>query len=96
MEMKAIQPIEVITDILCDVCDQSTKHELDGTHLFEVGQLKANWGYGSKHDGERYQLDLCESCFFYAISVLKREKRDRHMFDEDFDLSQLDDFGLQK
>ena len=65
---------EVIVDILCDVCHQAT--------ALEFGTLKAHWGYGSKHDGERYEVQLCETCFFYALTVLKTAKRDHHMFDE--------------
>ena len=55
----------------------------------------AHWGYGSKHDGERYELQLCEKCFFYALATLKKERVDEFMFDENFDPSTLDGFGLK-
>jgi len=54
MEVKAKKLEEVIVDILCDVCHQAT--------ALEFGTLKAHWGYGSKHDGERYEVQLCETC----------------------------------
>ena len=55
----------------------------------------AHWGYGSKHDGERYELQLCEKCFFYALATLKKGRADEFMFDENFDPSTLDGFGLK-
>ena len=45
--------------------------------------------------GERYELQLCEKCFFYALTTLKKERADEFMFDENFDPSTLDGFGLK-
>ena len=87
MEIKQLKQVEVVTDVVCDVCNQSTK--------LEFGTLWAHWGYGSKHDGERYELQLCEKCFFYALTTLKKERADEFMFDENFDPSTLDGFGLK-
>ena len=53
MEIKQLKQVEVVTDVVCDVCNQSTK--------LEFGNLSAHWGYGSKHDGEKYELQLCEN-----------------------------------
>ena len=87
MEIKKLQQVKVITDVLCDVCNQSAK--------LEFATLSAHWGYGSKHNGERYELQLCEKCFFYALETLKKQRRDRLMFDENFDPASLDKFGLK-
>ncbi|WP_347456084.1 hypothetical protein ABEF89_00535 [Acinetobacter thermotolerans] len=87
MEIKELKQVEVITDVLCDVCMQSTQ--------LEFGTLSANWGYGSKYDGQRYELQLCEQCFFYALAILKKERADQSMFDEKFDPATLDRFGLK-
>ena len=38
MEIKELQHVEVITDVLCDVCGQSTQ--------LNYGELKAEWGCG--------------------------------------------------
>ncbi len=46
-----VLPTETVADITCDVCCQSTRVE---GHGFQFGALQAHWGYGSKHDGERY------------------------------------------
>lgn len=87
MEVKATQLKEVTVDVLCDICDQAT--------TLEFGTLKAHWGYGSKHDGERYEVQLCETCFFYTLTTLKIAKRDHHMFDETFNFAELEKFGLK-
>ena len=79
MEIKQLKPVEVVTDVLCDVCNQSTK--------LEFGNLSAHWGYGSKHDGEK--------CFIYALATLKKERVDEFMFDENFDPSTLEGLGLK-
>ena len=52
MEIKQLQQVEVMTDVVCDVCNQSTK--------LEFATLSAHWGHGSTHDGERYELQLYE------------------------------------
>lgn len=83
MEVKAIQPQQVIADVCCDVCSE----------FAACGYLNARWGYGSRHDGNRYEVQLCESCFFYALTTLKAAKRNHHLFDENFDYSELDNFG---
>ena len=49
----------------------------------------------STHDGDRYELQLCEKCFSYALATLKKERRDAFMFNENFDSASLDEFGLK-
>jgi len=85
-----VLPTETVADITCDVCCQSTRVE---GHGFQFGTLQAHWGYGSKHDGERYEVHLCEACFFRALSGLRRERMVNTMFDENPD-SADDEFGL--
>ncbi len=87
MEIKQLQQVEIMTDVVCDVCKQSTE--------LQFATLSAHWGYGSAHDGERYELQLCEKCFFYALATLKKQRRDALMFDENFDPASLDEFGLK-
>lgn len=50
-------------------------------------------GYGSKHDGERYEVHLCEFCFFRTLSALRRERMVNTMFDEEPDTTE-GEFGL--
>ena len=79
--------LEQTTDILCDVCMESIQRN--------YAVLSAHWGNGSKHDGEQYELHLCEACFFATVATLKREHRVKQMFNEDFNEAALERFGLK-
>ncbi len=82
--------IETVIDVLCDACSCSTRSENGG---LQCATLHAHWGYGTRHDGERYELHLCEDCFFKTIAYLKQERRTEHLFgDEAADVP--DNFGL--
>lgn len=72
-------------DVLCDVCGTSTRVPGYGE---QFGALQASWGYGARHDGERYRVRLCESCFFMALAHLRQERRIHRLFD---DVPQHDD-----
>ncbi len=75
----------VVIDIRCDVCSKSTKKVLHGTDLFEYGTLSASWGYASQHDGEEYEIHLCEPCFFQAVANLKEQRRSAMLFSDEED-----------
>ena len=88
MRVTAMELDEPANDVLCDVCGDSTRVEGYG---LQFGALRASWGYGSAHDGEHYEVHLCEQCFFRTLSGLRRERIVNFMFsDADQDLS---DFG---
>ncbi|HGY9618732.1 TPA: hypothetical protein ACOJNU_000805 [Pseudomonas putida] len=72
--------VETVTDVMCDVCRCST---LLGAGGHQFGTLQAHWGYDTVHDGERYELHLCEQCFFRTWAYLKQERRTQHLFSED-------------
>ncbi len=80
--MKITERVEVesVVDVTCDVCDTSTRIEESG---YQFGTLQAHWGYGTQHDGERYEMHLCEHCFFQALANLKEQRRVEHMFSDD-------------
>ncbi|WP_323902048.1 hypothetical protein [Aeromonas caviae] len=78
MLVKEIVPTEQVVDILCDVCGRSTKTDVGAN---EFGTLSADFGYGSHHDGERYQVHLCEMCFFGTLATMREMHRGEHMFD---------------
>jgi len=88
MRITAKEQDESLNDVLCDVCGDSTRVEGYG---LQFGTLRAGWGYGSTHDGEHYEVHLCEQCFFRTLSGLGRKRMVNFMFsDADQDLS---DFG---
>lgn len=85
MDVREVKPIEVITDVLCDICDQSTK--------LEFATLSATWGYFSQSDGEQYKLQLCDKYFFDILAVLKKN-RQYHINNEGSNHHALKNFGL--
>lgn len=68
------------SEIRCDVCGDDTRVPGYGQ---QFGTLQARWGYGSKHDGERYRVHLCEYCFFQALAYLRQERRVNRLFDNE-------------
>lgn len=78
MEIKTQAQVDVVSDVLCDVCSSSTR--IPGYGL-QYGSLEAQWGYGSRHDGEHYRVHLCEVCFFETLSMLRRQRMVNLMFD---------------
>lgn len=89
MDKMASEHAETINVVLCDVCSDSIRVEGYGT---QFGVLRASWGYGSRHDGEKYEVRLCEACFFRTLSGLRRERLVNTMFDEETE--DLTNFGL--
>lgn len=71
---------EAVTDVRCDVCSESTRLANGNLHY---GRLEAQWGYGTAHDGEHYEVHLCERCFFATLAYLKQERRTFHLFEDD-------------
>lgn len=89
MKVTAVEPVEVLKDVLCDVCGASTRAE---EHGLQFRILTASWGFGCVHDGRRYEVRLCETCFFMTLASLKRERMASTMFNDDSE--ELGDFGL--
>lgn len=94
--MKIIGKVEVesVTDVVCDVCRLTTRVTTGG---LQYATLQAAWGYGTKHDGEHYELHLCEGCFFQAVANLKQERRIQSLFGNDEladEAAVTEDFGL--
>ena len=80
MKVMTKKEVEVVGDVRCDICDGSTSG--DGRHAPLFGTLHAHWGYGSHHDGEAYEVHLCESCFFQALANLQERRRGDLLFSE--------------
>ncbi|AFK72702.1 hypothetical protein A210_13995 [Pseudomonas putida SJTE-1] len=59
----------------------------------QFGTLRADWDSGAQHDGEHYEVHLCERCFFATLSQLRRERQVNTMFDEQTETAE-GDFGL--
>lgn len=72
--------VDAVTDMVCDACLSSARVTGEGLGL---ATLQAQWGYGIQHDGERYELHLCENCFFSTLAYFKQEHRMQNLFGED-------------
>jgi hypothetical protein len=80
MKIYAERIVETMVDKICDVCDESVVIEEE---CEESGTLSASFRYGSKEDGNVYNLDLCEACFKTALFALKDQRRAIFMFDDE-------------
>lgn len=89
MKITSKVEIEAVTDVVCDVCRLTTRSKSGG---LQFATLQAHWGSGTEHDGERYEIQLCEGCFFQTIANLKQERRKQSLFCKDGIVE--DDFGL--
>lgn len=74
MKITETRSAEVVVEVICDGCGQTTtKDRENGIH--EYARLSANWGYDSNHDNERYDYQLCETCFFKVLVYLQEQRR---------------------
>lgn len=80
--------VKVLDKIFCDCCGKQCTD--DFYHNHENATLEAAWGYNSGRDGEKWEVHLCESCFYETIRFLK-DKRFEH-FQADFN----EEWGLGK
>lgn len=65
--------IKIIDDVHCDACGKSTT--INTNIGPDYATLESCWGYGSYHDGTKYDVHLCETCFFDVINFLKEKRR---------------------
>ena len=77
MKKTAAITATAVTDICCDICQQSVipsarmQHADNFDNFSEHAQLVASFGYGSKRDGERYHYDFCEACFEQLLATIE-------------------------
>lgn len=90
MKITELVNVECVVDVKCDICGTSTRIE---EHGCQFGTLQAHWGYGTLHDGERYEIHLCERCFFQILANLKEQRRAEQMFSDDL-AEHSSDLGL--
>jgi hypothetical protein len=56
-------PQEVVTEFCCDRCKKVSE---DGFIPY-IHTLHIDWGYGSKFDGDMWEVDLCEDCIIEIL-----------------------------
>lgn len=57
-----------VSDVICDLCHQSTK---DNIGNFEYATLIANWGYSSSKDGDSDEFHYCEKCYDLLLDFIQ-------------------------
>lgn len=81
MKKYSVNVTQTVSDITCDICGQSVVNKylmsqmtnLD--NFVEYARLNADFGYGSKKDGEKLQFDFCEACFDDLLVQIKELKK---------------------
>lgn len=65
--------VKVVDQVLCDCCGQST------TNIEQIGPdyatLESCWGYGSPNDGVKYDIQLCENCFYDILKTIRQKRQ---------------------
>ena len=56
-EKRLVETNELV-EVACDICGKSCKSDCD----FEYSSRIADWGFGSKHDGELWHYHFCIDC----------------------------------
>jgi len=64
---------KVLSDVSCDICGKSTTNYKNNGP--DYATLESCWGYGSKNDGTKYSIELCETCFFEILNFIKDKRR---------------------
>lgn len=59
-----------VDDVICDSCGKSC---YNGTN-FEFIELVNHWGYGSKHDMETWEAQICEECADTKLNFINFKK----------------------
>lgn len=84
MKEHSVQVTQVVSDITCDICGQSVVSKSQKSNLAnldnftEYARLVAEFGYGSKRDGDKFQFDFCEDCFDELLGKIN-ELKAQHM-----------------
>lgn len=57
--------------VFCDICGQSCTLDQFGS---EYATLEAQWGYSSKRDGQKFDIQICEKCFEEILEWIKTKR----------------------
>lgn len=69
---KKLEEVEVVADIICDICGASCKTEYGNEYL----SLTTSWGYMSNKDLETWKAQICEKCVDEHFKIVKFQKID--------------------
>lgn len=60
----------IIDEVKCNLCGSSIPHTPGYPGQFEFAILRSDWGYGSNHDGDAFDLHFCEQCVYERLLPL--------------------------
>jgi hypothetical protein len=60
--------------VYCDACGGVCTEDNFGS---DYATLEAAWGYNSKSDGLKFEIQLCEDCFYDLLKIIEK-KRKKH------------------
>jgi hypothetical protein len=64
--------VQEIDSVYCDVCGLNCTIEQFGS---EYATLEALWGYNSTRDGQKFDIQICESCFTDTLNWMKQKRK---------------------
>lgn len=59
--------IKALDTVYCDICGATIGPDF--------ATLEAVWGYGSANDGTKFDIELCEKCFYETLNEMKEKRR---------------------
>lgn len=70
-KQKEVKSIEIWNvGITCDKCGKTDTDE-DGYIVTDINPFSIGFGYGSKRDGEKWEIDLCDDCLDEVFKDIK-------------------------
>tara|TARA_B100000700_G_C14712753_1_gene699884 strand:- start:3 stop:317 length:315 start_codon:yes stop_codon:yes gene_type:complete len=80
MKKKIMQKVAVISDVICDICQNSVINDFENVlgqsgRKFKPRAIAAQFGYGSNKDGQKFNFDFCEQCFDKLLSQIDEMKK---------------------
>ena len=66
--------VKVLDRTICDICGKTCTDDFYNNH--ENATLEAYWGYNSRSDGSKYEIHLCEQCFYDTIAWMKNKRQE--------------------
>lgn len=63
-----------VTGIFCDICTKDCNTSKNEARMEEYALLSYQWGCGSKKDGEKGYLHICEECYDMIDKFIQEKK----------------------
>jgi hypothetical protein len=65
---KSVETTKLVAEeVRCNMCGKSIPETPGISGQFEFARLIADWGYGSNHDTEHFEVQICEPCVYETL-----------------------------